>query len=88
MTAVVTDALSFYFQAIYASEEEEQEVGPGEVLKCNSCTHHLSLTGQRQENHMQVDSLNALRSMLPLHVTDVLAEDIYASSHIPVPRNR
>ncbi|XP_058266352.1 zinc finger protein 704 isoform X2 [Hemibagrus wyckioides] len=75
-------------KAIYASEEEEREVGPGEVLKCNNCTHRLSLTGQRQEDHMQVDSLNSLRSMLPLHVTDVLAEEIYASSHIPVPRNR
>lgn len=73
-----------FFQTIYASEEEEKEVDPGE---CNSCTHRMILNGQRQEDHMQVEAIVPLRSMLPLHATDVSAE-IYASSHIPVPRNR
>ncbi|MCJ8741799.1 hypothetical protein PDJAM_G00074810 [Pangasius djambal] len=75
-------------KTIYASEEDQREVGPGEVLKCRSFTHRLVLNGQRQEDHMQVESIISLRSMLPLCVSDVSAEEIYASSHIPVPRNR
>ncbi|XP_060749452.1 zinc finger protein 704 isoform X2 [Tachysurus vachellii] len=73
-------------KAFCTSGEREREVGPGEVLNC--CTHRLSINGQRQEDHMQVDSIISLRSVLPLRVTDVSVEEIYASSHIPVPRNR
>ncbi|XP_060793905.1 zinc finger protein 704 isoform X2 [Neoarius graeffei] len=75
-------------KTIYASEEDEREVGPGEVLKFSGFTRRLILNGQRQEDHMKVESLISLRSILPLCVSDVSAEEIYASSHIPVPRNR
>lgn len=70
-------------KTICASEEDEREVGPVDVLKCSSFTHHLVLNEQKQ-----VETIISLRSMLPLRVTDVSAEKIYASAHIPVPHIR
>ncbi|XP_062871656.1 zinc finger protein 704 [Trichomycterus rosablanca] len=68
-----------------ASDEEERELGPGGVLKRGSPTHRPIKNGQRLEDHIPVESIILLRSM---HVADSSSDDIYASSHIPVPRNR
>ncbi|KAM9445298.1 zinc finger protein 704 isoform 1-T1 [Clarias gariepinus] len=66
----------------YASEEDERELVPGDLA------HRLVLNGHRLEDHMQVESIISLRNMLPLHVSDVSAEENHSSSQIPVPRNR
>ncbi|KAI5095916.1 zinc finger protein 704 isoform X1 [Silurus meridionalis] len=70
----------------YATEEDERDIGPAEVLKCSSF-HRFILNKPRQEDHTQAESIISLRGMLPLRVTNISAE-ISTSSHIPVPSNR
>ncbi|XP_035378525.1 zinc finger protein 704 isoform X2 [Electrophorus electricus] len=77
-----------------AGEEDEREVPPAVVLKRGSPTHRQTLNGQRQENHVHLECVALLRRSQeprcrpPSRVADPSPDELHASSHIPVPRNR